>query len=163
MTFLACSYEPPSIGLVLNDTLEGGLLAKPLRFQERGQISKRRGMEGVSFWYPVAPPGYVAMGCIASKSSVPEPDGANHVCCVRNELVTRVNFTAHSIWDSSTLRHGNEELSIWPVENEVIVGHLIICRFCYHHHQDYNLCIPLADLFYYYVGFMEILDLISYA
>jgi vacuolar protein sorting-associated protein 13A/C len=77
----------------------------------------------VSFWYPVALLGYIAMGCIASKSSVPEPDGANHVCCVHNELVAHVNFTAHSIWDSSTLRYGNEELSIWPVENEVIVSH----------------------------------------
>jgi len=45
MTFLACSYEPPSIGLMLNDTLERGLLAKPLWFQERGQITKQRGME----------------------------------------------------------------------------------------------------------------------
>jgi vacuolar protein sorting-associated protein 13A/C len=123
MTFLACSYEPPSIGLVLNDTLEGGLLAKPLRFQEQGQISKPRGMEGVSFWYPVALPGYIAMGCIASKSSVPKPDGANHVCCVHNELVAHVNFTIHSIWDISTLRYGNEKLGIWPVENEVIAGH----------------------------------------
>jgi hypothetical protein len=119
---LACSYEPPSIGLVLNDTLEGGLLVKLIQFQERGQISKRRSMEGVSFWYPVAPPRCIAMGCIASKSSVPEPDGANHVCCVCNELVMHVNFTAHSTWDSSTLQYGNEELSIWPVENEVIVG-----------------------------------------
>ncbi len=122
--FLACSYEPPSIGLVLNDTLQGGLLAKPLKFQERGQITKQRGMEeGVPIWYPVALPGYVAMGCIASKSSAPEPNGANHVCYVCNELVTCLNFTVHSIWDSSTLRYGNEELSMWFVENEVIVGH----------------------------------------
>jgi vacuolar protein sorting-associated protein 13A/C len=86
MIFLACSFELLSIGLLLNDTLEVGLLAKPLRFQEQGQITKRSGMEeGVSFWYPVALPGYVAMGCIASKSSVLEPDGANQVCCVRND------------------------------------------------------------------------------
>jgi hypothetical protein len=63
------------------------------------------------------------MGCIANKSSIPEPDGANHVCYVCNELVTHLNFTAHNIWDSSTLRYGNEKLSIWPVENEVIVSH----------------------------------------
>ncbi len=77
----------------------------------------------MSFWYPMALPGYVAMGCIASKSSVPEPNGTNHVCYVCNKLVTRLNFTTHNIWDSSILRYGNEELSIWPVENEVIVGH----------------------------------------
>jgi hypothetical protein len=80
-------------------------------------------MEGVSFWYPVALPSYIAMGCIASKSSILELDGANHVCCVHNELVTHVNCTTHSIWDSSTLRYGNEDLSIWPIKNEVIMGH----------------------------------------
>jgi hypothetical protein len=40
MSFLACSYEPQSIGLLLDDTLESGLLAKPLWFQEWGQIAK---------------------------------------------------------------------------------------------------------------------------
>jgi hypothetical protein len=45
VTFLACSYELPNIELVLNQTLKWGLLDKPLRFQERGQITNRRGME----------------------------------------------------------------------------------------------------------------------
>jgi len=45
VTFLACSYELPSIELVLNQTLKWGLLDKPLWFQERGQITNRRGME----------------------------------------------------------------------------------------------------------------------
>jgi hypothetical protein len=57
MTFLASSYEPPSIGLVWNDTLEGGLLAKPIQFQEQGQISKRRSMGGFHFgiqWHHLA-------------------------------------------------------------------------------------------------------------
>jgi hypothetical protein len=86
VTFLACSYELPSNGLVLNHTLKGGLLAKPLQFRSGDRSRSGEAWSGCHF-------------------------------------VTRLNFTVHNIWDSSTLGYGNEELSIWPVENEVIVSH----------------------------------------
>jgi hypothetical protein len=45
------------------------------------------------------------------------------LCPQRSLLTTHFNFIVHSIRDNSTLRYGNEEMSIWSVENEVIVGH----------------------------------------
>mgnify|MGYP002775589552 FL=1 len=51
-----------------------------------------------SIWRPVAPPGYVALGCIARIGSTPPPLSA--VFCVRIDLVTSASvsdcvFLAH--------------------------------------------------------------------
>lgn len=114
-----CSYEPPSTSLVLRDTEEGGLITKPEDFQDMGHLSKQRHFEGVTFWEPVAPPGYKTVGCIAGKGSQPDKDAIESIRCVRNDLVVGVKFADSSIWNTRSLKHGNQQLSIWPVENEV--------------------------------------------
>lgn len=110
-------YEPPSIGLVLHDAVDRGLLAKPQRFVERGQLPRKRGMGAVTFWHPLPPPGYEALGCIASTGSSPDPD--NLIRCVRSDLVIGSNFSASTLWDTADIKHKDEGLSIWPVENQV--------------------------------------------
>jgi vacuolar protein sorting-associated protein 13A/C len=112
-------YEPPSTGLVLRDTEEGGLISKPERFQELAHISKQRHLDGVYFWIPVPPPGYSVIGCIAGKSSHPDKDVMESIRCVRNDLVSSANFAESSLWTTRSLKAGQQQLSIWPVGNEV--------------------------------------------
>lgn len=115
-----CRHEPPSTGLVLRDTEEGGLLRKPERFQELAHISKQRHLEPVYFWVPVPPPGYSAIGCVAGKNSRPDKEVVESIRCVRNDLVTGANFVESSIWDTRSFKSGQQQqLSIWPVDNEV--------------------------------------------
>ncbi|BBN04917.1 vacuolar protein sorting-associated protein 13A/C [Marchantia polymorpha subsp. ruderalis] len=111
-------YLPPDVGLALRDNEESGQLCKPLRFYRRGQVPRKRNMGTVSFWFPVAPVNYVAMGCIASTTSNSPPEAINFVRCVRKDLVIGANFSSSSLWDSTCMKSGNDELRIWPVENE---------------------------------------------
>lgn len=116
-----CRYEPPSTGLVLRDTKEGGLMCEPERFQELAHISKEKHLDGVYFWIPVAPPGYSVIGCIAGKSSRPDKDAVESIRCVRNDLVSKANFSVSSLWTTMHLDRKQQQMSIWPVENEVTV------------------------------------------
>lgn len=119
MLWFVCRYEPPSTGLVLRDTEEGGLISKAERFQELAHISKQRHLDGVYFWIPVAPPGFSVLGCIAGKSSSPDKDVMESIRCVRNDLVSSANFVDSCLWSTKTLKSRQQQLSIWPVENEV--------------------------------------------
>jgi vacuolar protein sorting-associated protein 13A/C len=109
-------YKPPSIGLVLWDTNEdggGGLFAKPEKFEKQGYLK-----DDIAFWLPVAPSGYVSLGCVATTSSSPDRDLQNIVRCVRSDLVMGTDF-ASCITNTSSIKHRAAELSIWPVENKV--------------------------------------------
>ncbi|CAM6084054.1 unnamed protein product [Calypogeia fissa] len=133
-------YEPPSIGLVLHDAVERGLLSKPERFMDRGQLPRRRGVGAVSFWLPLAPPGYVALGCVAGTGSSPDPD--NLVRCVRSDLVIGSNFSAPSLWETSDTKLRDVELSIWQVENQA--SSFLVQRGS--KHPPKRLALSLADL-----------------
>lgn len=104
---------------MLRDTEEGGLISKPERFQELAHISKQKHLDGVNFWIPVPPPGYSVIGCIAGKSSRPDKDVTESIRCVRNDLVSSANFSVSSLWTTRYLEPRQQQLSIWPVENEV--------------------------------------------
>jgi vacuolar protein sorting-associated protein 13A/C len=109
-------YKPPSMGLVLwdaNEDGDGGLFAKPEKFEKQGYLK-----DDIAFWLPVAPSGYVSLGCVASRSSSPDKDLQNIVRCVRSDLVMGTTF-ASCIADTSSIKHRAAELSIWPVENKV--------------------------------------------
>lgn len=81
-----CRYEPPVGGLVMRD--DGtGRLARPLGFKARAHLVGKN-IEEASVWLPVAPPGYVALGCVGSRGfNPPDPDC---VRCVRMDLVNQV-------------------------------------------------------------------------
>lgn len=104
---------------MLRDNCETDLLQKPVRFRLQGQISKKRGVEAVSFWFPVAPPGYVALGCVATRTSTPQVEDTQSVTCVRTDLVIGVPLPAARLWDTEALRHVKPDFSIWPLQNEV--------------------------------------------
>lgn len=111
-------YEPPNVGLVLHDLIDGTTLRSPLDFQKVGHIDKRGGMDSVSFWFPQAPPGYVSLGCIASKSAT-KPEEINLLRCVRSDLVIGDQFPDNSIWDTTEVKHTREGFSIWTLDNEL--------------------------------------------
>lgn len=111
-----CRYEPPNSAIVLRDTGDETLLKAPQDFELAGHIKRQRGVEGISFWYPQAPPGFVAMGCIASKG-VPKED-IDQLRCIRSDMVTGDQFPEQSIWDSSDSRVSGS-FSLWGVGNDL--------------------------------------------
>ncbi|OQS01680.1 regulator of chromosome condensation (RCC1)-like protein [Achlya hypogyna] len=61
-----------------------------------------------SMWWPVAPPGYVAMGCVAGNKEAPcEPPPTDSVRCVREDLV--------QFLDSATCVWQTPSVALWSV------------------------------------------------
>ncbi|KAJ7520814.1 hypothetical protein O6H91_19G024000 [Diphasiastrum complanatum] len=105
--------EPPGVGVVLHDD-DSGRLTKPVSFEKHLQISGK-GLEDLYIWSPVAPPGFVALGCVATKSQdIPSP---HLVRCVRTNLVMQVNLSKRPLWSYIGSR-GNDSCSLWRVENQ---------------------------------------------
>ncbi|KAH7479170.1 E3 ubiquitin-protein ligase HERC2 [Phytophthora ramorum] len=75
-----------------------------------------------SIWWPVAPAGYVALGCVAGSKEDPfEPPDVSSTRCIREDLVKRVN-SFHCVWraasPASTGGGGVELPTTIEVENE---------------------------------------------
>ncbi|KAI3918587.1 hypothetical protein MKX01_041907, partial [Papaver californicum] len=111
-------YEPPNTCVVLHDTGDEALFRNPVDFQAVGQIKKQRGAESISFWLPLAPPGYVSLGCVACKGS-PKQDDMSLFRCIRSDMVTGGQFLEESIWDSSDTKVTTGPFSIWTVGDEL--------------------------------------------
>ncbi|XP_062205491.1 uncharacterized protein LOC133907454 isoform X2 [Phragmites australis] len=109
-------YEPPNSAIVLRDTGEGTFLRAPDNYEIVGQIKKHRGTEGVSFWFPQAPSGFVALGCVASKN-FPTKEDFSLLRCIRSDMVSGGQFSEESVWDSSDART-SESFSLWTVDND---------------------------------------------
>lgn len=118
INFLTYRYEPPNSAIVLNDTGDEDFLKIPQDFQLVGHIRKQRGNESISFWLPEAPPGFVCLGCIASKSS-PKHEDLSSLRCIRSDMVTGDQFAEESIWDSSDTRVSSEPFSLWNIGSEL--------------------------------------------
>uniref|UniRef100_A0A0E0BDW2 PH domain-containing protein n=1 Tax=Oryza glumipatula TaxID=40148 RepID=A0A0E0BDW2_9ORYZ len=110
-------YEPPNSAVVLRNSGDDTFLRAPEGYQLVGRIKKHRGTEGVSFWFPQAPPGFVALGCVASKSS-PAKEDLHFLRCIRSDMVKGGQFSEESMWDSSGART-SESFSLWTVDNDV--------------------------------------------
>ncbi|KAL6008539.1 hypothetical protein ACLOJK_034052 [Asimina triloba] len=111
-------YEPPNTSIVLHDREDDSLFKAPHDYQLVGRIKKQKGVENISFWFPQAPPGYVALGCVACKGPPKQPD-FSALRCIRNDMVTGHQFSEESIWDTSDTRFTSELFSIWSIGNEV--------------------------------------------
>ncbi|CAA0829437.1 calcium-dependent lipid-binding family protein, partial [Striga hermonthica] len=115
--------NPPSQS-VLSVSNTYGRVRKPLGFELIGTFPSIQGQQSeedlsnidrdCSLWLPVAPAGYLALGCVANVGSQPPP---NHtVYCIRSDLVTStayleclVNSSANHIFESG--------FSIWRIDN----------------------------------------------
>ncbi|KAK9984845.1 hypothetical protein SO802_034370 [Lithocarpus litseifolius] len=111
-------YEPPNNCIVLHDSGDEELFKAPLSFQLVGQIKKQRGMDNISFWLPQPPPGYVSLGCVASKGP-PKQNEFSTLRCMRTDMVTGDQFLEESIWDTSEAKFTSGPFSIWVVDNEL--------------------------------------------
>ncbi|XP_042475866.1 uncharacterized protein LOC122057714 isoform X2 [Macadamia integrifolia] len=105
--------EPPPLGIIFkNDNPE--ISAKPVQFTKVAHIT-RKGLYEAFFWYPIAPPGYASLGCVASRTD--EPPDISSFCCPRMDLVNQTNILDVPIsrFSSSKVSHC---WSIWKVENQ---------------------------------------------
>lgn len=101
-----------------------GRVRKPLGFKLVGFFSDIQGLEGkeghgeidvdCSLWMPIAPPGYLALGCVAHIGSQPPPNHIVH--CIRSDLVTS---TTHSecIFSASSNPSLQSGFTIWRLDN----------------------------------------------
>ncbi|XP_039123130.1 uncharacterized protein LOC120259563 isoform X5 [Dioscorea cayenensis subsp. rotundata] len=110
-------YEPPNSSIVMHDTGDETFLKAPQDFQLVGHIKKQRGIESISFWLPQAPPGFVVLGCVASKGP-PKHDDFSSLRCIRSDMVSGDQFPDESIWDASDTKVSSKPFSLWSVGNE---------------------------------------------
>ncbi|KAI4338425.1 hypothetical protein MLD38_023489 [Melastoma candidum] len=111
-------YGPPATCVILREDGDEDLFRVPLDFQLVGQIKKQKSMESISFWMPQAPPGYVALGCIASKN-LPKPHDFSALRCIRSDMVSSDQFLEESLWDSSNAKLNTETFSIWTLGSDL--------------------------------------------
>ncbi|OIV92802.1 hypothetical protein TanjilG_00936 [Lupinus angustifolius] len=111
-------FEPPNTCIVVQDSRDENIFKTPLDFQLVGQIKKQRGIEGLSFWLPQVPPGFVSLGCVACKGK-PKQGEFGSLRCVRSDLVAGDKFLEESVWDTSDTKYATEPFSIWSVGNEL--------------------------------------------
>lgn len=82
-----------------------------------------KGFDEVFFWYPIAPPGYVSLGCMVSR--IDEAPSIDVLCCPRMDLVNQASILETPISRSSSSKV-SQCWSIWRVENQVKLNvHLI--------------------------------------
>lgn len=105
--------EPPPLGIMFKaDNPE--LSAKAVQFTKVAHIAGK-GLEEAFFWYPVAPPGYAALGCVVTRSN--EAPDLDNFCCPRMDLVSQANVLEMPISRSSGTR-ASQCWSIWKVDNQ---------------------------------------------
>ncbi|XP_061360270.1 uncharacterized protein LOC133304277 isoform X2 [Gastrolobium bilobum] len=105
--------EPPPLGIIFkNDNPD--ISSKPVQFTRVSHIVGK-GFDEVFFWYPIAPPGYVSLGCVVSRTD--EAPRADLFCCPRMDLVSQANIHEVPLLRSSSSR-APQSWSIWKVENQ---------------------------------------------
>ncbi|KAJ9559357.1 hypothetical protein OSB04_013971 [Centaurea solstitialis] len=97
-----------------------GRVRKPLGFKLVGKFSGIQQSERVdvdcdcSLWTPIAPPGYLALGCVAHIGDQPPP---NHIVyCIRADLATSTAYSACMLSASSNKTYSSG-FSIWRLDN----------------------------------------------
>ncbi|KAL8152479.1 LOW QUALITY PROTEIN: hypothetical protein V2J09_010239 [Rumex salicifolius] len=115
---------PPSQAVMAMSSTYGRV-RKPLGFSLIGSLSSILGGESqssmdrnaeCSLWFPVAPPGYKAVGCVAHIGS--QPPSTHIVYCVRADLVTSTTYS-ECIYSSPASPHMMSGFSIWRLDNSL--------------------------------------------
>ncbi|KAK1591812.1 hypothetical protein Q3G72_014066 [Acer saccharum] len=105
--------EPPTLGIIFKvDNPE--ISSKPVQFTRVAHIVGK-GFDEVFFWYPIAPPGYVSLGCVVSRTD--EAPRTDSVCCPRMDIVNQANILDVPITRSSSSKT-SQSWSIWKIENQ---------------------------------------------
>ncbi|XP_068666865.1 uncharacterized protein [Aristolochia californica] len=106
--------EPPALGLVFKSD-DSGVSAKPVQFTKVGHIIGVRGLDDAFFWYPIAPPGYVSLGCVVSRTN--EAPRLDSFCCPRMDIVHQANIPEVPISRLASSKNSHS-WSIWKVDNQ---------------------------------------------
>ncbi|XP_042516642.1 uncharacterized protein LOC122090931 isoform X2 [Macadamia integrifolia] len=103
-----------------------GRVRKPLGFKLIGLFSDIYGLEGdgaqsddvgdCSLWFPIAPPGYSALGCVAHMGNQPPP--THIVYCIRSDLMTSAVYS-ECIFSIPSNPRFSSGFSIWCLDNVV--------------------------------------------
>ncbi|XP_010500318.2 PREDICTED: uncharacterized protein LOC104777719 [Camelina sativa] len=105
--------EPPALGILFKAD-DSEIAAKPVQFTKVAHIVGK-GFDEVFCWFPVAPPGYVSLGCVLSKFD--EAPRVDSFCCPRIDLVNQANIYEASVTRSSSSK-SSQCWSIWKVDNQ---------------------------------------------
>ncbi|KAG5388182.1 hypothetical protein IGI04_029723 [Brassica rapa subsp. trilocularis] len=105
--------EPPALGILFKAD-DSEIAAKPVQFSKVAHIVGK-GLDEVFCWFPVAPPGYVSLGCVLSKFD--EAPRVDSFCCPRIDLVNQANIYEASVTRSSSSK-SSQSWSIWKVDNQ---------------------------------------------
>ncbi|CAI6011358.1 unnamed protein product [Closterium sp. NIES-65] len=115
---VADGFDPPDAGLLLLDDLDSGRVAAPLSFLHKLTLAAPAWPEEASVWFPLAPPGYVALGCVVTRGREP-PSAGLGVRCVRADLLAPKGFAGRPAWTVGVPPKGESIASFWPVINQV--------------------------------------------
>ncbi|OQS02576.1 regulator of chromosome condensation (RCC1) [Thraustotheca clavata] len=114
--------DAPTTPIALVRDNEDGCVAPPLRFEcvdvsgkglpKNSEIDSEFERKQLrSMWYPIAPPGYVAMGCFAGNKESPyDPPPVETCRCVRQDLVQFIDI-ASCVWQTPSV-------SLWNVASD---------------------------------------------
>ncbi|GJP54206.1 hypothetical protein CLOM_g13301 [Closterium sp. NIES-68] len=114
---VAEGFDPPDSGLLLLDDSDSGRLARPLSYLHKLTLAAPAWPHEASVWFPLAPPGYVALGCVVTRGREPPAPGLG-VRCVRLDLLSVKGFTGRPVWTVSLPPKGESVACFWPVMNQ---------------------------------------------
>lgn len=91
-----------------------GRAKKPVRFeliwssdQANGDDAKNKDdLSMCCIWMPIAPPGYVALGCVAERGTAPPSSSVVH--CVHKDLVTSASISDCILYSSADSRYATQ-------------------------------------------------------
>jgi hypothetical protein len=115
-------FRAPQRALVVRDDGDGAL-APPTSYVQvyrdsGSRMRKPEYKEGtLALWRPVPPPGYVAMGCVATPNH--RTPGADAVRCVRRDLVSETKSPNMCFWTTAGAERklGTQlRASVWPLD-----------------------------------------------
>lgn len=115
--------------MALDESAEGGRLARPVSFIVRMQLDQESGgwPEAAAVWFPVPPPGYVSLGCVVEKGLAAPSIAATPVRCLRLDLACSKGFRSKAVWRFAPIKAQQLTMAIWAVLNEVLYCTLL-CR-----------------------------------
>ena len=121
--------------------LVDGAIKPPLAFEQVWNDKGSGGHQNVSFWRPVPPPGYVAVGDVINLGYNPPEDLKKTYACIKADLVVQ-GMIGPEIW-SDKGSGADQEISIWTIQpiTEGVTG-TFLAEGCFCHPSDeYAQCL----------------------
>lgn len=113
---LVCGLEPPPSALIVKEIDQAGhsTLAAPRTYDLVYQDSTASDDLRLLIWKPVAPPGYVSLGYVASVGQQPSKNAAR---CLRSDLASPVTLHGHPLKIIKRSPKGMYPLSTWVIDD----------------------------------------------